>query len=236
MPEVSVHDTNDERGQDHEAQDFLGSLRRHPALLREFSHALRFRSDPSRRVGRFGHLVWGACSFCGAQCVVSVDCRAFLKSSLACSGVYLSHADKVNDSSIKNFYCIKICIINLHRICMQNSFSVHRSHSAFPTGFPQALVETKSILIRFCILTEMEKRTPWKSSRWNRVGHCGRIERETARSLSSCTIESPPQSSHGPSVAQRAVRAGAGHDQRYAIVKKKTSVKKKPWPTPESCQ
>ena len=36
----------------------------------------------------------------------------------------------------------------------------------------------------------------------------------TARTLSSCTIESPPQSSQGPSVAQRAVRAGAGYDLR----------------------
>ena len=34
----------------------------------------------------------------------------------------------------------------------------------------------------------------------------------TVRSLSSYTMESPPQSSERPKVAQRAVRAGAGYE------------------------
>ena len=39
----------------------------------------------------------------------------------------------------------------------------------------------------------------------------------TARSLSSCTIESPPQSSQGPSVAQRAVRAATPFDSTVML-------------------
>ena len=55
---------------------------------------------------------------------------------------------------------------------------------------------------------------PWKSSRQNRVLTSIAVELSggTARSRSSCTIESPAQSSQRPSVAQTAARAGAGFD------------------------
>ena len=107
---------------------------------------------------------------------------------LSCCGC-LSHTRLEQSFSTLSWSVFKSCgqsqLFKYREIALNEFRSQStESHSAFPIDFPHQQAHDQSCgddtgsqsWSDFGILTDMEKRIPWKSSCWNRVKHCGRIE------------------------------------------------------------